>query len=122
MTQPSPRTTDVVTSYLILTFIDLHGMNYDTFREELDCLHATMQSTAITNSPIDRSTRFEGLPWWYCISQTPSSYERTNPLWCPLNGPGAYQNMLNRFTNTVDTENTMIELTNASFAQLNSCK
>lgn len=113
MPQPSPPTTDVVTSSLSLTFIDLLSMSHDTFREELDQLHALMQYAA-TNSTTDAYPRFEGLGWWYCITQTPPSHERTNPLWHPLTGPDAYQNMLNQFSNSPDTENITLELTNAS--------
>lgn len=113
MTQSSPPTTDVVTSSLSLTFIDLLSMNYDTFREELAQLHALMQYM-LTDSTANAYPRFEGLGWWYCMTHTPSSYERTNPLWYPFNSPGAYQNMLNRYTSSLDTENVTLELTNAS--------
>lgn len=107
------RSTDVVTSTSHVTFVDLFNMDYDQFRDELDQMHGHMQCAA-TKSTVDTYTRFEGLMWWYCISQTPSSCENTNTLWYPLHEPRAYQSMLNTLSNSLGTENIMLELTNAS--------
>ncbi|KAK5942315.1 hypothetical protein PMZ80_004878 [Knufia obscura] len=111
MHQPTLRTTDVVTSTSCLTYIELTNTNYDEFRDELDQMHGQMQYSA-TNSTAHTYTKFEGQVWWYCISQIPSSWEVAGLEWYGLNGPGAYQAMLNIISNTLDTENITLELTN----------
>lgn len=113
MSRPKVRANNVVTFTSSLTFLDLIECNYNDFTEELELMHGQMQSVA-TNNTADTYTRFDVLFWWYCISQGPSSYEHASSLWYPLNGPGAYQTMLDKIVNVLDSVDTTLQLTNAS--------